>query len=79
MKYLGIFMDQKFKFEEHKKYAATRRAKLMHSLSKAAKMTIAILPLLTYGAQIRIEAIKHEHDSSTSVGDSKCLPSFSRV
>jgi hypothetical protein len=62
MKYLGIILDQKFRFQEHVKYAADRCAKLTHNLSRAAKLswgikhevitTIykgAILPLLTYG------------------------------
>jgi len=65
MKYLGIILDHKFRFQEHIKYAAERCAKLIHSLSKAAKLTCgfkhaamaiiykgAILPLLTYGAPV---------------------------
>jgi len=42
MKYLGIILDQKFRFQEHIKYAAERCAKLIHSLSKAAKLTCGI-------------------------------------
>jgi hypothetical protein len=63
IKYLGIILDHKFRFNEHMTYAAEKCAKLIHSLSKAAKLTWgirheviatiykgAILHLLTYGA-----------------------------
>ena len=62
MKCLGIILDHKFRFNEHITYAAEKCAKLIHSLSKAAKLTWgirheaiktiykdAILSLLTYG------------------------------
>jgi hypothetical protein len=39
MKYLGIILDQRFRFVEHIKYTAERCGKLIHSLSRAAKMT----------------------------------------
>jgi len=39
MKYLGIILDHKFRFNEHIKYTAERCGKLIHSLSRAAKMT----------------------------------------
>ena len=64
MKYLGIVIGNKFKFSEHISYAAERSSKLIHSLSKSAKLTWrlhhealqtiykgAILPLLLYGAR----------------------------
>jgi len=38
MKYLGIIIDNKFKFSEHIRYAAEKCTKLIHSLSKSAKM-----------------------------------------
>jgi hypothetical protein len=38
IKYLGIILDQKFRFQEHTKYAAERCAKLTHNLSRAAKL-----------------------------------------
>jgi hypothetical protein len=38
MKYLGIILDHGFIFQEHIKYAAERWAKLIHNLSKAAKL-----------------------------------------
>jgi len=75
MKYLGIILDHKFRFNEHTKYTAERRGKLIHSLSRAAKMTWgikhaamdiiykgAILPLLKYGAPVWIEAMNHEYN-----------------
>jgi hypothetical protein len=75
MKYLGIILDQEFRFQEHIKYAAERCAKLIHNLSRAAKLSWgikhestartfkgAILPLLTYGAPVWIEAMKYEHN-----------------
>jgi hypothetical protein len=39
LKYLGIILDQKFKFQEHIKYTAERCAKLTHTLSRAARLT----------------------------------------
>ena len=42
MKYLGIILDHKFRFNEHIKYTAERCGKLIHSLSRAAKMTWGI-------------------------------------
>jgi len=75
MKYLGIILDQKFKFQEHIRYAAERCTKLKHNLSRSARMTWglkneavatmykgAILPLLMYGVPIWSEAMKYEHN-----------------
>ena len=39
MKYLGIIVDNKFKFSEHVSYAAERCTKLIHILSKSAKVS----------------------------------------
>ena len=39
MKYLGIVIDDKFKFSKHITYAAERKSKLIHSLYKSAKLT----------------------------------------
>ena len=39
MKYLGIVIDDKFKFSKHITYAAERSSKLIHSLSKSVKLT----------------------------------------
>ena len=38
-KYLGIVIDNKFKFSEHISYVAERSSKLIQSLSKSAKLT----------------------------------------
>jgi ribosomal protein L5 len=75
LKYLGVVIDNKFKFSEHISYAAERCAKLIHSLYKSAKVswglkhgvlqTIykgAILTLLLYGAPVWIEAMQYEHN-----------------
>ena len=75
MKYLGIIIDHKFRLQEHINYAAERCAKLIYNLSKMAKLswgikhaaiaTIykgAILPLLTYGAPVRKDAMQYEHN-----------------
>jgi len=74
-KYLGIIFDQKFKFQEHIRYAAEMCTKLIHNLSRSARMTWglkneavgtiykgAILPLLMYGAPTWSEAMKYEHN-----------------
>jgi hypothetical protein len=72
MKYLGIIIDHKFSFKEHITYAAERCTKLIHSLSRSAKVTWGIkqeamktiykgatLPLLLYGAPVWIDAMKY--------------------
>ena len=71
MKYLGIIIDNKFRFSEHISYAAERCGKLIHSLSRSAKLTWglnhkalqtiykgAILPLLLYVAPVWADAMK---------------------
>jgi hypothetical protein len=75
MKYLGIIVDHKFSFKEHIIYATDRCTKLIHSISRSAKVTWgikhealkmiyngAILPLLLYGAPVWIDAMKYEHN-----------------
>ena len=75
MKYLGIIIDHKFRFQEHVNYAAERCTKRIYNLSKMAKLswgikheaikTIykrAILSLLTYKAPVWIDAMKYEHN-----------------
>jgi hypothetical protein len=42
MEYLGIILDQKFRFQAHTKYAAERCTKLIHNLSRAAKLSLGI-------------------------------------
>jgi len=74
LKYLGIIMDHKFTFKDHIAHVTDRCAKLIHGLSRAAKVTWgikheamktiykgAILSLLLYGAPVWIEAMKHEY------------------
>ena len=39
MKYLGIIIDNKFKFSEHISYTTERCTKLIHSLSRSAKIS----------------------------------------
>jgi hypothetical protein len=76
MKYLGIILDNKFRFKEHITYAAERCTKLIHTLSKSAKISCcmkleaiktiykgAILPLLLYGAPVWIDGMKYEHNT----------------
>jgi len=80
MKYLGIILDQKFKFKLHIRYAAERCTKLIHNMSRSTRMTWglkneavatmykgAILPLLMYGAPIWSEAMKYEHNRQNYV------------
>jgi hypothetical protein len=75
MKYLGIIIDDKFKFRQHISYTAEKCTKLIYNLSKSAKVswglkhealkTIykgAILPLLLYGAPIWAESMKYEYN-----------------
>ena len=72
IKYLGIIMDNKFKFSEHITYTAEKCIKLIYSLSKSAKVTWglrhevlkmiyegAILPLLLFEAPVWIDAMKY--------------------
>ena len=75
MKYLEIVINNKFKFSEHISWAAERSSKLLHSLSKSAKLTWGlhhkalqtiykrvILPLLLYGAPVWAEAMRFEYN-----------------
>jgi hypothetical protein len=72
IKYLGIIVDNKFKFREHITYEAEKCTKLAYSLSKLAKITWglrhevlkmiyegAILPLFLYVAPVWIDAMKY--------------------
>jgi len=75
MEYLGIIIDDKFKFSDHVRYAAERSTKLIQILSKLANISwgikhgamktiykAAVLPILLYGAPVWIEALQHEHN-----------------
>jgi hypothetical protein len=39
MKYLGVILDQKFRFPKHIKYTTERCTKLTHNLSRVARLT----------------------------------------
>ena len=73
IKYLGIIIDSKFKFNEHIKYITDRCTKLINALSKSARLnwglkhealkTIyngAILPQLLYATPVWVESIKKD-------------------
>ena len=69
MKYLGIVIDSKFIFNQHIKCTAekcatlSKSAKLNWGLNHEALKTIyngAILPLILYGAPVRIDAMKYK-------------------
>jgi ribonuclease HI len=75
LRYLGIIIADKFRFSEHIRNTAARSVKLIHSLSKSAKLTWgldhkalqtiykdAILPLLLHGAPVWIEAMRYKHN-----------------
>jgi len=75
MMHLGIVIDNKFKFSKHITYAAERSSKLIHSISKSAKLTWglnhnalqtinkgAVLPLLLYGAPVWAKAMRFEYN-----------------
>jgi hypothetical protein len=74
LKYLRIILDHKFRFSEHVTYIAERCGKLIHSLARVARMTGikhtametiykgSIMPLLTYGAPVWIEAMNHDYN-----------------
>jgi len=75
IKYLGIIIDNKLKFKEHITHTSERCTKLIHNLSRSAKLTWGlkhealkatykggILHLLLYGAPVWIDAMKYEHN-----------------
>jgi len=70
IKYLGIVTDRRFNFNEDIEYVTGKCIKLIHALSKSAKInwglrhdilriiyTGAILPILSYGAPVWIECL----------------------
>jgi hypothetical protein len=73
MKYLCIIIDHKFSFQEHINYAAERCTKLIYNIKNGQTawgikhaviktIYIYILPLLTYGAPVWIDAMKYGHN-----------------
>jgi hypothetical protein len=71
IKYLGIYLDSKFNFNAHIDHTVAKLIPLVHMLVRTAKLqwglghkalkTIyegAVVPILTYGAPIGLEAIR---------------------
>ena len=74
--YLGITIDRKFNFHQHIENITQKCIKLIYALSKSAKIswglnqdvirTIykgAILPIISYGVPVWIEAINNQHNA----------------
>jgi hypothetical protein len=70
IKYLGIIIDRRLNFNVHIEYITGKCMKLIHALSKSAKInsglrhgvlriiyTDAILPILSYGAPVWRECL----------------------
>jgi len=75
IKYLGITIDRRFTFNEHIENIRGKCIKIIHALSKSAKINWglrhdvlriiyagAILPILSYGAPIWIENLERKHN-----------------
>jgi hypothetical protein len=75
LKYHGIIIESKFKFNEHVKYITNRCTKLINALSKSARIswglnhealkilyTGAILPQLLYAVPVWIDSMKKEYN-----------------
>ena len=73
MKYLGIYFDSRLNFHKHIEHIAEKSRKMIYMLGKTTKLnwglghkslkTIyegAIVPLMTYGAPVREEAVKKQ-------------------
>jgi hypothetical protein len=71
MKYLGIYLDSKFNFNAHIDHTVAQSITLINMLARTAKLQWglgykalkriyeeAVVPILTYGAPIWIEAIR---------------------
>ena len=58
MKYLGIIFDHKFKFQDHITYVAERCTKIIHNLTRAAKLSwglkIEALAAMYKGAKLNL-------------------------
>jgi hypothetical protein len=77
MKYLGIYFDSRFTFDNHIRYIAEKFTKLIYMLGKSAKLQwglghkilktiydVALVPLLTYGAPVWEEAVRKKRNLS---------------
>ena len=73
--YLGITIDRRFTFNEHVENIKGKCIKIIHALSKSAKINWglrhvvlsiiyagAIVPILSYGAPIWIECTERKHN-----------------
>jgi hypothetical protein len=86
IKYLGIIIDSKFKFNEHVKYIPDRCTKLINALSKSARISWGqrhealktiydggILPQLLCAAPVWIESINKECDKIKYVREQRII------
>jgi hypothetical protein len=77
IKYLGIIIDKRFNFNAHIDYTTGKCIKLIHALSNSAKVNWAlrhdvlrmiylgaILPILSYGAQVWVDSLQRNSNSS---------------
>lgn len=77
MKYLGIIIDKRFKFNKHIEHIADKSTKLIHALSRSAKINWglrpnvmqiiykgAILPLLSYGVTACIDTLNTQSNAN---------------
>ena len=77
LKYLGIYIDEKFNFNEHVKRITDKCTKLINILSRSAKLSWrlqqealipiyqgAIVPIITYGAPLWSKAITKSYNKS---------------
>jgi hypothetical protein len=75
IRYLGIITDSKINFRDQIIYTSQKCTKLIHALSRSAKMNWGlsskalytiykgeILPLMTYGVPVWIKALEREHN-----------------
>lgn len=73
VKYLGVYIDSKFSFDKHVAYITEKSTKMIHILSKSARIswglphsalkTIyqgAIVPMMTYGAPLWSPALRKQ-------------------
>ena len=73
IKYLGIIIDKRLNFNAHIDYTTGKCIKLIHALSKSAKVNWgirhdvlrmiyfgAILPILSYGAQVWVDSLQRK-------------------
>ena len=81
IRYLGITIDSKINFRDHILYTSQKCTKLLHALSRSAKMnwglsskslyTIykgAILPLMIYGVPVWIKALERNIIGQYTIG-----------